>query len=73
MNGKSTNTGTLVDPNMTLVRLLDGNTVANDNNGGQGLNSKITYTPTHTGDYTLKVLSSVADERGTYRVKVKQK
>ena len=73
VNGKSTNTGTLVDPNMTLVRLLDGNTVANNNNGGQGLNSKITYTPTHTGDYTLKVLSSVAGERGTYRVKVKQK
>ena len=73
VNGKSTNTGTLVDPNMTLVRLLDGNTVADDNNGGQGLNSKITYTPTHTGDYTLRVLSNVADEGGTYKVKVKQK
>ena len=73
VNGKSTNTGTLVDPNMTLVRLLDGNTVANNNNGGQGLNSKITYTPTHTGDYTLKVLSNVAGEGGTYKVKVKQK
>ena len=73
VNGKSNNAGTLVDPNMTLVRLLDGNTVANDNNGGQRLNSKITYTPTHTGDYTLKVFSSVADEGGTYKVKVKQK
>ena len=72
-NGKSNNAGTLVDPNMTLVRLLDGNTVANDNNGGQRLNSKITYTPTHTGDYTLKVLSNVTDEGGTYKVKVKQK
>ena len=73
VNGKSNNAGTLVDPNMTLVRLLDGNTVANDNNGGQRLNSKITYTPTHTGDYTLKVLSNVTGERGTYKVKVKQK
>ena len=73
VNGKSTNTGTLVDPNMTLVRLLDGNTVASNEDGGQGLNSKITYTPTHTGDYTLKVLSNVAGEGGTYRVKVKQK
>ena len=73
VNGKSNNAGTLVDPNMTLVRLLDGNTVANDNDGGQRLNSKITYTPTHTGDYTLNVLSSVADEGGTYKVKVKQK
>ena len=73
VNGKSTNAGTLVDPNMTLVRLLDGNTVANNNNGGQGLNSKITYTPTHTGDYTLKVLSNVAGERGTYKVKVKER
>ena len=58
---------------MILARLLDGNTVANNNNDGQGLNSKITYTPTHTGPYTLKVFSHVAGERGTYKVKVKQK
>ena len=73
VNGKSNNAGTLVDPNMMLVRRLDGNTVADNNNGGQGLNSKITYTPTHTGDYTLKVLSYVTGEGGTYKVKVKQK
>ena len=72
VNGKSTNTGTLVDPNMTLVRLLDGNTVANNNNGGEGFNSKITYTPTHTGNYEI-VVSSADDGRGTYRVKVKER
>ena len=37
-----------------------------------GFNSKLTYTPTSTGDYKI-VVSSAVDERGTYRVKVKQK
>ena len=59
MNGKSTNTGTLVDPTMILVRLLGGgNTVADNNDGGEGLNSKITYTPTHTGNYEIVVSST---------------
>ena len=73
VNGKSTNTGSLVDPNMTLVRLLDGNTVANNNNGGEGLNSKITYTPTHTGNYEIVVSSNITGEHGSYRVKVKER
>ena len=73
VNGKSTNTGTLVDPTMKLDRNLDGNTVADNNNGGTGLNSKITYTPTHTGDYKIVVSSNITGERGTYRVKVKER
>ena len=72
VNGKSTNTGSLVDPTMKLDRNLDDNTVADNNNGGTGLNSKITYTPTHTGDYNI-VVSSAIDGRGTYRVKVTEK
>ena len=72
VNGKSTNTGSLMDPTMKLDRNLDDNTVADNNNGGTGLNSKITYTPTHTGDYNI-VVSSAADGRGTYRVKVTEK
>ena len=59
-------------PNRIIVRLLEGNTVASNNNDGQGLNSKLTYAPTHTGDYNLKVLSLVTGEGGTYKVKVKQ-
>ena len=74
VNGKSTNAGTLVDPTMILVRLLGGgNTVADNNNGGEGLNSKITYTPTHTGDYEIVVSSNITGERGSYRVKVKER
>ena len=68
VNGKSTGNGTLVDPYLELFR--EENTVASDDNGGQGLNSKITYTPTSTGDFLIQVSSSVADERGTYTVKV---
>ena len=71
VNGKSTGNGTLVDPYLELIR--EENTVASDDNGGQGLNSKITYTPSSTGDYILSVYSHPAGERGTYRVKVTEK
>ena len=68
VNGKSTGNGTLVDPYLELIR--EDNTVASNDNGGQGLNSKITYTPTTTGDFLIQVSSSVAGERGTYTVTV---
>ena len=69
VNGKSTSHGTLVDPHLELFRGED-NKVASNDNGGSGLNSKLTYTPASTEDYLIKVSSSVAGERGTYRLKV---
>ena len=69
VNGKSTSHGTLVDPHLELFRGED-NKVASNDNGGSGLNSKLTYTPASTEDYLIKVSSSVAGERGTYKVKV---
>ena len=69
VNGKSTSHGTLVDPHLELFRGED-NKVASNDNGGSGLNSKLTYTPASTEDYLIKVSSSVAGERGTYMVKV---
>ena len=71
-NGKATNTGTLVDPYLELIRASDDSLIREDDDGGTGFNSKLTYTPTSTGDYKI-VVSSAVDERGTYRVKVKQK
>ena len=71
-NGKATNTGTLVDPYLELIRASDDSLIREDDDGGTGFNSKLTYTPTSTGDYNI-VVSSAVDERGTYRVKVKQK
>ena len=46
---------------------------ADDGNGGTGYNSKLTYSPTTTADYEIVVSSAVDDERGSYKVKVKQK
>ena len=69
VNGKSTSHGTLVDPYLELFR-GENNKVASNDNGGSGLNSKLTYTPASTEDYLIKVSSNVAGERGTYMVKV---
>ena len=69
VNGKSSGHGTLVDPHLELFRGED-NKVASNDNGGSGLNSKLTYTPASTEDYLIKVSSNVAGERGSYRVKV---
>ena len=71
-NGKATNTGTLVDPYLELIRASDDSLIREDDDGGTGFNSKLTYTPTSTEDYNI-VISSADDGRGTYRVKVKQK
>ena len=70
-NGRPTRAGTLVDPYLKLFK--NEATVASNNNGGKGLNSKLTYTPTSTGDYLIQVSSSVTGEHGTYRVKVTEK
>ena len=70
-NGKATNTGTLVDPYLELIRASDDSLIREDDDGGTGFNSKLTYTPTSTEDYNI-VVSSAIDERGTYRVKVKE-
>ena len=69
VNGKSTSHGTLVDPYLELF-IGEFHKVASNDNGGSGLNSKLTYTPASTEDYLIKVSSSVAGERGTYMVKV---
>ena len=71
-NGKSSNNGTLVDPDLTLTR-ISNNAIASNNDGGKGLNSKITHAPPSTGDYLIKVSSHVTGERGSYRVKVTEK
>ena len=71
-NGKATNTGTLVDPYLELIRASDDSLIREDDDGGTGFNSKLTYTPTSTEDYNI-VVSSADDGRGTYRVKVIEK
>src|SRR3954465_8641671 len=36
------------------------------NDDGDGLNSRISYTPAESGDYTLRVIGFAADARGAY-------
>jgi hypothetical protein len=40
------------------------------NDDGDGLNSRISYTPTESGDYTLRVIGFAADARGEYSADV---
>ena len=68
-NGKSSGAGSLVDPKLVLRRASDNSLIREDDDGGTGFNSKLTYTPTSTEDYNI-VVSSAVDGRGTYRVKV---
>jgi len=42
------------------------------NDDSDGLNSRITYTPTASGDYTLRVIGFGADARGAYTADVAQ-
>src|SRR5436305_1303818 len=53
LEGSATGQGTLADPYLS-VRDATGNTkLAESDNGGTGLNSQFTYTPTTTGTFFL--------------------
>lgn len=62
--------GTLPD---SFLRILDanGNIIAQDDNSGAGLDSRIQFTPTQTGEYYLDV-SGRADATGTYTLRVRE-
>jgi hypothetical protein len=53
------------DPVARLYRQGSTTAVA-ENDDGEGLNSRINYTPTESGAYTLRVLAFSADGRGAY-------
>jgi len=53
----------------TLIRLLrpgEAEPVAENDDSGESLNSRITYVPADSADYTLRVTSFSADGRGAY-------
>jgi hypothetical protein len=61
------------DPVAHLYR--PGNVFTDDsqiamNDDSDGLNSRISYTPTESGDYTLRVIGFAADARGAYTADV---
>ena len=64
--------GTLDDPAMAL-RDANGNTIPhqNDDDGGDGTNARLTYTPSSSGAVYIVVYAARTFYRGTYTVEVK--
>src|SRR5438034_452277 len=52
LQGSATGQGTLADPYLS-VRDASGTKLTESDNGGTGLNSQFTYTPTTTGTFFL--------------------
>lgn len=55
-----------------IVRSQSGGTVARDDDGGNGLNSRVVFRPQTSGEYQIVVTSYQRNGRGTYRVKVER-
>jgi len=56
------------DPMARLLRR--GETVAENDDYGESLNSRISYTPAESGDYVLRVTGFAGDARGAYSASV---
>ena len=72
VKGSPTGNGTLDDPVLIGIRDSFGRHIVNTGNddGGEGLNSQITYTALADGSHYVAV-DAYEDETGTYRVSVK--
>jgi len=60
------------DPVARLLRAGQTEVIAENDDFGEGLNSRIAYTPTESGDYVLRVTGFSADARGAYTAEVAQ-
>lgn len=58
------------DPVLRLYRSTNDEPVAENDDGGESLNSRISYQPTVSGDYVLRATSYSADGRGAYSARV---
>jgi Ca2+-binding RTX toxin-like protein len=65
LRGQATGAGTLQDP-LLLLRNSTGATLASDDDSGEGTDSRIVFTPTVSGDYSLGVRESGDDGVGSY-------
>ena len=70
--GKSSGSGTLVDPQLYLRLASNDSQAAYNDDGGNGRDSKLTYTPSTTQDYFIRVSPWAGNDRGTYKVKVRE-
>jgi hypothetical protein len=68
LEGSATGAGTLFDP---MLRLLSGvSLIASNDDGGVGLNSRLSYVPLTTGTYTVEASELGDNATGTYRLNV---
>ena len=58
------------DPVARLLRPGQTEVIAENDDYGESLNSRISYTPSESGDYVLRVLGFAADARGPYTASV---
>ena len=70
LRGRDTGDGTLFDPYLRGIHDRDGNLVPGtaDDDGGEGYNSRVTFTPAESGAYYLA--AGAWSGRGTYTVAV---
>ena len=74
LRGSPTGDGTLADPHLRGIHDADGNLIAHttDANGGDGLNSRVTFTATETGAHYIAAGGGWRDQKGTYTVEVSE-
>lgn len=60
------------DPLARLLRAGQTEVIAENDDFGDGLNSRIAFTPTESGDYVLRVTGFSSDARGAYTAEVAQ-
>ena len=71
LRGRPTYDGTLTNPYLDGVHDANGNFIANasDDDGGEGLNSRVAFTPTADGTYYVAA-GAYGDEVGTYELTI---
>lgn len=60
------------DPLARLLRAGQTEVIAENDDSGESLNSRISYTPAESGDYILRVTGFAADARGAYHAEAAQ-
>lgn len=69
MRGITSGVGTIADPYLRLVD-SESNTVAQDDDDGEGRESHLVFTPTVSGTYILKASGFASSHTGTYELSV---
>ena len=72
LRGRETDDGTLSDPYLRGIKGPDGRRIAgvSDDDGGEGYNSRLSFTPTETGAYYI-VAGAYYTRQGTYELEVR--